>query len=77
VDETFSIISAGTDTTGNALEIATYHILNDDKVYGKLTAELKEAFPDPPLTLDFVTLEKLPYLVLLAKVHYPFDWLTS
>ncbi|KAI9778810.1 MAG: hypothetical protein M1839_007900 [Geoglossum umbratile] len=62
VDEAFSIVGAGSETTGNTLEIAIYYVLSNDGIYGKLTAELKESFPDPCLTLDFVTLEKLPYL---------------
>ena len=70
VDEAISIIGAGSETTGNALEITTYHVLSNDEIYGKLTAELKESFPDPSLTLDFITLEKLPYLVRLAWARH-------
>jgi len=45
------------------MTITTYNIVSNKDIYRKLTAELKEAFPDPSATLDFLTLEKLPYLV--------------
>jgi hypothetical protein len=69
VDEAYVIVSAASETTGNALTIAAYHILSNDDIRDKLTTELKEAFPGPSLTLDFVTLEKLPYLVIKPR-HY-------
>jgi cytochrome P450 len=62
-DDAFIIIAAATDTTGNAMTIATYKVLSNPSIYGKLKDELKEAFPDGNVKLDFVTLEKLPYLV--------------
>jgi cytochrome P450 len=69
VDEAFTIIGAASETTGNALTIATYHILANEKIYSKLKAELKGSFPNPSSRLDFVELEKLPYLVRLAGLH--------
>lgn len=62
-DEAFSIITAAADTTGNAMTIAAYHIISNKSIYQKLVAELKEAFPDPFDKLDYLTLERLPYLV--------------
>lgn len=62
-DEAFVIVAAAADTTGNALTISTYNVVRNPDIYAKLTAELKAAFPDPEARLDFVTLEKLPYLV--------------
>lgn len=62
-DDAFIIIAAATDTTGNAMAIATYNALSNPSIYGKLKDELKAAFPDENSKLDFVTLEKLPYLV--------------
>jgi cytochrome P450 len=62
-DDAFIIIAAATDTTGNAMAIATYNILSNPPIYRKLKDELKVAFPDRNARLDFLTLEKLPYLV--------------
>ena len=73
VDEAFSIVAAASETTGNAMTIAAYHVLSNNDIYQTLTAELKEFFPDPSLTLEFIALEKLPYLVRLPTRIIP--WL--
>jgi cytochrome P450 len=62
-DEAYSILAAAADTTGNAMTVAAYHVTSDPAIYKKLTMELKTSFPDSNTRLDFVTLEKLPYLV--------------
>lgn len=67
-DESFVILSAATDTTGNAMTIAMYEVVANPVIYGKLAVELNAAFPDPSVTLDFVTLEKLPYLVNISPM---------
>ena len=63
VEEALTIIGAGSETTGDTLDLIAYYVLSNGEIYNKLTAELEESFPDPTITLDFVTLEKLPYLV--------------
>lgn len=65
-DESFVILSAATDTTGNAMTVAMYEVATNSAIYAKLAAELNAAFPDPSVVLDFVTLEKLPYLVSIS-----------
>lgn len=62
-DEAYSILAAAADTTGNCMTVAAYHVVKDTAIYQKLTAELKAAFPDSKAKLDFVSLERLPYLV--------------
>jgi cytochrome P450 len=62
-DDAFVIIAAATDTTGNTMAIATYNVLSNPPIYRELKDELKVAFPDGNARLDFLTLEKLPYLV--------------
>lgn len=62
-DEAYTILAAASDTTGNGMATAAYHVVNNPAIYKKLTAELKSVFPDPKAKLDFVKLEKLPYLV--------------
>ena len=72
VDEAFAVVSAASETVGSALTVGVYSVLSNDEIYSKLTAELKESFPDSSQTLDFITLEKLLYLVGLVKVlHNP------
>lgn len=61
-DEVQTIIGAGLETTAWALSIACFHIINDPKILQKLRDELNEALPDPSAELDWLTLEKLPYL---------------
>jgi cytochrome P450 len=62
-DEAYSILAAAADTTGNAMTVAAYQVVSNSAMYKKLSAELKAAFPDPHSKMDFMTLEKLPYLV--------------
>ena len=62
-DEAYGILAAAADTTGNGMAVAAYHVVKNPAIYKKLTAELKSAFPDPNSKLDFVVLERLPYLV--------------
>jgi hypothetical protein len=50
------------------MTVAAQHVVSNPVIYEKLTAELRVAFPDPNSTLDFVTLEKLPYLVSLPWI---------
>jgi hypothetical protein len=62
-DEAFSILAAAADTTGNGMTVAAYNVVNNPAIYKRLTKELEAEFPDADATLDFVSLEKLPYLV--------------
>ena len=49
------------------MEMAAYHVVTNSDIYDKLKKELHEAFPDPNTTLDYNTLEKLPYLTGVVK----------
>jgi Cytochrome P450 len=62
-DEALSIVTAAADTTGNAMTIAAYNVISNKTIYRRLETELREAFPDSSATLEFLALEKLPYLV--------------
>lgn len=66
-DEAYILLAAAADTTGNALTIAAYNVAINPEIYGRLTTELREAFPDEA-SMDFITLEKLPYLVSLVPL---------
>ncbi|KAG4419518.1 hypothetical protein IFR04_007312 [Cadophora malorum] len=66
-DEGLVILGAASDTTGNAMAIAMYGVVSNPAIHSKLAAELNSAFPDPLAMLDFITLEKLPYLTAVIK----------
>lgn len=57
------MLSAAADTTGNAMTVAMYEVVSNEKIYSKLAAELNATFPIPTAKLEFIQLEKLPYLV--------------
>lgn len=66
-DEAFIILSAAQDTTGNVMTVALYETISNPEIYARIVRELEQAFPDPTATLDFLTLEKLPYLVRITR----------
>ncbi|PGG96980.1 hypothetical protein AJ79_09387 [Helicocarpus griseus UAMH5409] len=66
-DEAIGLVAAASDTTGNAMTIATYNTVINPEIYKRVNAELKEAFPDANAKLDLTTLEKLPYLNAVIK----------
>lgn len=60
-------VSAGLETTGAALSMATFQILSDKAILAKLKAEIDSVWPtteDLPALSD---LERLPYLTSLLK----------
>ncbi|KAL1647796.1 hypothetical protein SLS58_002597 [Diplodia intermedia] len=65
-DECYSFLAAAADTTGNAMSTACYHTLANRDIYARLKSELVIAFPDASQKLDFVALEKLPYLTIVG-----------
>lgn len=65
--EALSFCTAAADTTGNAMEMAAYHVVTNPNIYDKLKKELRGAFPDPGTDLGYTTLEKLPYLTGVVK----------
>ena len=62
-DEAYSLLAAASDTTGNAMTVAARHVVSNPAIYKTLTDELRTAFPDPWVIMDYPALEKLPYLV--------------
>lgn len=72
-DEALAILGAAADTTGHAMNFAAIEVLSDPAKYKRLRAELIEAFPHPNTKLDYLTLEKLPYLVWFdSEFEYAF-----
>ncbi|ROW14033.1 hypothetical protein VPNG_04067 [Cytospora leucostoma] len=59
--EGMALMNAGTDTSGWAITVMTYHVLSKPAVLARLTAELEEAGLNED-NLSWAALEKLPYL---------------
>lgn len=62
-DEAMLLVTAGTDTAGDALTVGTLNVLANPGIHAKLLNELMEAWPNVDEILRFEQLEKLPYLV--------------
>ena len=62
-DDGVSILVAAAFTTGNAMTLTAYHVINNKSIYSRLRAELLQNLPEKPDKLDSLSLEKLPYLV--------------
>lgn len=71
-DEAYIVVAAAADTTGNAMTTGLYNTVSSPRIYAAVTAELREAFPDPNGDIDFVTLEKLPYFVRHHPLFFSF-----
>ena len=66
-DEGVLFIVAGNETTGNALSIITFHVLNNNNVGAKLKRELLQAIPDEQTIPQWQLLETLPYLSAIIE----------
>jgi cytochrome P450 len=73
-DEMFTILTAAADTSGHAMAIITYYVVTNPDIYRTLTAELNAAFPDRPSNLEYLSLEKLPYLTAVVKEGLRFSY---
>ncbi|RDW92711.1 cytochrome P450 [Aspergillus mulundensis] len=73
-DEAQLVIGAGLATTGWALTVGTFYLLDNPNVLARLRRELDEAIPgsaydldNPTTALEWTKLEKLPYLTGVIK----------
>lgn len=62
VMEAQTMIGAAILTTGWSLTVASFHIINTPEILRNLRAELVSNIPDPNAELDWLQLERLPYL---------------
>ena len=62
-------IGAGADTTGNALTVIHFHLLDNPNTLRKLQAELQEALPNKYDPIELRVVEQLPYLVSSALIQ--------
>ncbi|KAI9875070.1 MAG: hypothetical protein M1830_008971 [Pleopsidium flavum] len=61
-EEGILFVVAGNETTGNALSIMAFHLLDNPTILQTLKKELIDAMPDPKIPATWQELEKLPYL---------------
>ncbi len=62
-DEVYVILAAASETTGNALTVAAYHIVRNPQICATLLKELRTEFPDENGSMEYKSLKALPYLV--------------
>lgn len=74
-EEALILEGAGTDSTAQALEAATFYILNDPYVAARLKEELIKAIPDPLNIPPLPKLKEIKYLVNL--ILYDFEYLLT
>jgi cytochrome P450 len=62
-EEAQALMFGGTDTTGNALMLGTFHMLENQGLLKRLKEELHIYWPNPDKTPRFEDLQKLRFLV--------------
>lgn len=72
--EALLVIGAGTDTTSNALVLATFHLLRNSEQLAILRGELEKAMPHPSTPAKLIALEKLPYLSACIQESLRFNY---
>ncbi|KAL6721586.1 hypothetical protein ACLMJK_000690 [Lecanora helva] len=75
--EAIVVIGAGSDTTGIALAVTTFHVLDNPNILARLQKELDEAIPDPQVQSSWAELEKLQYLTAVIKEGFRLAYGTS
>ena len=58
-----ALLIAGTDTSSNTMVVITWALLNNSQMMQRLKTELREVMPRREDAVDWLRLEKLPYLV--------------
>ncbi|RLL95402.1 hypothetical protein CFD26_102729 [Aspergillus turcosus] len=62
MNEGFSLVIGGTETTARALALSTWHLYTREDIRNKLREELKQVMPTPDTKPTWNRLEQLPYL---------------
>lgn len=72
-DEVIMLLSAGNDTTSDAMIVGIYEIVKNKRIYGALNEELKSAFPQLEHDINYNNSCRLPYLVRHANSEDSFE----
>ncbi|KAJ6520602.1 cytochrome P450 [Mycena vulgaris] len=67
LDESLTLLGAGSETVGNVVTTGVFHVLRNKEILNKLITELDCAWPDASSCMGYQTLEKLPYLTAVIK----------
>ncbi|CAA7259539.1 unnamed protein product [Cyclocybe aegerita] len=67
IDESLSLLQAGSDTVGNTCTVGTFFVLNDKTVHSRLMKELEAVWPDQDDSIDLRVLQNSPYLTAVIK----------
>ena len=62
-EEALTLLTAGNDTTSNAMILGAYFICNHPEVGNRLVEELQNTFPDPRGSITYEKAKDMPYLV--------------
>lgn len=68
LDEAGILLGAGADSTAVTLMVAAHYVLRNPQIRQRLEAELREAWPVLEEIPRYEVLEKLPYLVRVARL---------
>ncbi|KAL8911000.1 MAG: hypothetical protein Q9171_003769 [Xanthocarpia ochracea] len=66
-EEALTLLTAGNDTTANAMIIGAYLICTHSSVLNRLVEELETAFPDGHQSITFEKAKQLPYLTAVLR----------
>jgi cytochrome P450 len=66
LEESVTLLGAGSETVGNVVTTGVFHVLNNETILQKLIEELEVSWPDSAVPMTYRQLEKLPYLVRLS-----------
>ncbi|KAJ7499985.1 cytochrome P450, partial [Mycena latifolia] len=67
LDESLTLLGAGSETVGNAVTTGVFHVLSNSRVLDRLRMELQDSWPDASCSMSYQALEKLPYLTAVLK----------
>lgn len=70
LEESVTLLGAGSETVGNVVTTGVFHVLNDKAIIQKLIQELEVSWPDSAVPVAYQQLERLPYLVRLSVFQF-------
>ncbi|KAJ6599961.1 cytochrome P450, partial [Mycena vulgaris] len=67
LDESLTLLGAGSETVGNIVTTGVFHVLKNPRVLNMLRMELQESWLNISSPMSYQALEKLPYLTAVLK----------
>ena len=66
-DEAVIVVGGGAETTGRALNVISYHLINNPAILSNLRSELKTIWPDSSHPVNLSALDHAPYLTAIIQ----------